>query len=170
MFHLIEQNMKNNLIFRTEPCFKDRDRIREIIHTTGVFHPYEVDVAIELIDAGMTEWGKKEYFFIFADKGSETTGYICYGPIRMTRDRYDIYWIAVRKNLHGMGIGSLLLNRGEKHIRELGGESIFVETSSKDSYKRARDFYIKHSYREVARVPDYFAQDDDKVIFMKSLS
>jgi len=57
----------------------------------------------------------------------------------------------------------------EKHIAELGGTHVVVETSSRDVYKATREFYKKHDYIEAARISRYYSDDDDKVVFMKAL-
>jgi len=67
------------------------------------------------------------------------------------------------------GIGSVLLRESEKTIRALGGKYIYIETSSRPVYEPTRGFYLKHSYQEVARVPFYYGDDDDRVIYMRAL-
>ena len=54
-------------------------------------------------------------------------------------------------------------------MRELGGKYAYSETSSRETYRPTREFYLKQGYREVARVPLFYADNDDKVIFMKTL-
>ena len=159
----------DEIVFRVEPREQDRARIRELLGSSGFFHPWEIDVAIELIDDRLAKAAASEYLFLFADAGDKIAGYACYGPVSMAQGRFELYWIAVDNARRGQGIGRLLLGRTEAHMRELGGKYVYSETSSRETYRPTREFYRKQGYREVARVPLFFADDDDKVIFMKTL-
>ncbi|MGE5893291.1 MAG: N-acetyltransferase family protein [bacterium] len=158
-----------NIVLRREPRESDRDAVRELLGSTGFFSPREIEVAAELIDDRLTKGGSSEYLFIFAEIDRKPGGYICYGPITMTEGRFDLYWIAVHSGMQGRGIGTLLLTEAERHIDSLNGNYLFSETSSRGIYEPTREFYRKQGFREVARVPQFYADHDDKVIFMKRL-
>lgn len=158
-----------NITLRREPCRNDPEKVRNILLSTGKFHSHEIDVALELIRDRLEKGEKSEYFFIFAERGDETPGYVCYGPITMAEERFDIYWIAVHEEAQGKGIGAFLARETEKSIMESGGRYIFVETSSREIYKATRSFYRKQGYDEVACIPDYYADNDDKVVLRKKL-
>lgn len=162
-------NKLHPVTFRNEAHSEDRKSLHQILLSTGIFHPYELDVAMELLDDRLKKGAKSDYLFLFADAAGTPAGYACYGPITVTDRRFDLYWITVRKEMQGLGIGGLLLDRVEKHIAELGGTHVVVETSSRDVYKATREFYKKHDYIEAARIPRYYSDDDDKVVFMKAL-
>jgi ribosomal protein S18 acetylase RimI-like enzyme len=51
----------------------------------------------------------------------------------------------------------------------MGGQHIYVETSSRELYEPTRRFYEKHDYRLVARIPFYYADDDDRLVYLKNL-
>lgn len=154
---------------RTTARVRDRAALRRILSSTRLFYPYEIDIAIELLDDQIQLRGESIYHFLFADRGKETVGYACYGPIYMTDRRFDMYWIAVRKDRQGSGVGKRLLAETEKRINEMEGRHIYVETSSRDDYEPTRAFYRRCGYIEVARVPHYYKDNDDKIILMKSL-
>jgi GNAT superfamily N-acetyltransferase len=159
----------NEIVFRAEPREKDRTEIRALLGSSGFFYPWEIDVAIELIDDRLAKGAASEYLFLFADAGDKIAGYACYGPVSMAQGRFELYWIAVDDSRRGQGVGKLLLGRAEAHMRELGGKYAYSETSSRETYRPTREFYLKQGYREVARVPLFYADNDDKVIFMKTL-
>ncbi|MFB3925387.1 MAG: GNAT family N-acetyltransferase [Syntrophales bacterium] len=153
-----------------EPVCGDRSSIREILLSSNIFYPCEIDVAVELFDDYL-ESGADEswYSFIFLDVEDRTVGYLCYGPIAMTDKRYDLYWIAVRKDLCGKGLGGFLLSEAEKEIRKSGGRFLYVDTSGREAYKNTRAFYRKHGYRQVACIPHFYNDNDHKIVFMKDL-
>jgi hypothetical protein len=51
-----------------------------------------------------------------------------------------------------------------------GGRMLIVETSGSPDFERTRKFYIQCGYEEEARIRDFYATDDDKVVFRKVLS
>ncbi len=157
------------LVLRRQVSNSDREGVRRILDATGVFHRREIDVAEELVIDALEKGAASEYLFIFADVDGVTAGYICYGAISMTEAGFDLYWIATDPCYYNRGIAAKLLREAEGHIVALGGKYIFVETSSKVQYLPARGFYKKHGYIEVARVPNYYADGDDKVILMTTL-
>ncbi|MBF0316711.1 MAG: GNAT family N-acetyltransferase [Nitrospirae bacterium] len=158
------------LVLRREVRDSDREGVRRILGATGVFHPREIDVAEELVIDALALGSESEYLFIFADVDATTVGYICYGAISMTEAGFDLYWIATDPLFYNRDIATKLLREAEGHIVTLGGRYIFVETSSKVQYLPARGFYGKRGYVEVARVPNYYANGDDKVIMMTTLN
>lgn len=160
---------ENRLRLRFEPVAKDRTDIRDILTSTNTFYPYEIDVAIELIDDRLEKGDQSDYSFIFLESDGQTIGYTCYGPIYMTDNRFDLYWIAVREELRAKGFGGFLLRETEKKIREVNGTYIYVETSGKNDYRKTRSFYKKCGYRKVARIPHFYKDNDDKIIYMKGL-
>jgi ribosomal protein S18 acetylase RimI-like enzyme len=152
---------------RTTPAQSDIAAVRAILESTGVFHPREITVAIELLEDNLTKQELSEYHFIFADYIGAPIGYICWGPITMTEAGYDIYWIAVQKAAQGQGVAGALMEEAHRRIIEDGGKFVYIETSTKEIYKPAREFYIKHGYTRVATVPHYYAENDGKAVFMK---
>lgn len=160
---------EQGITLRTRARIRDRSELRKILVSTRLFYPYEIDVAIDLLD-DQIKWKEDSIFsFLFADLDGECAGYVCYGPILTTDNRYDMYWIAVRKDLQGRGIGKLLLDETEKRISGRKGRYIYVETSSRDDYEPTRAFYRRNGYIEVARVPHYYKDNDDMIILMKPL-
>ncbi len=166
----LKTDRKNGFRLRWEPVPEDCAAVREILESNGNFYPYEIDVAIELIEDRLDRKEESDYSFVFLDLKGSLAGYTCYGPICMTDNRFDLYWIAVREEMRGKGLGGILLSETEKKIRELDGNYFYIETSGKDDYARTRSFYVKSRYLEVARIPHFYKDNDDKLIFMKKLS
>jgi hypothetical protein len=47
---------------------------------------------------------------------------------------------------------------------------LVIETSSRSDYTATRGFYLKRGYVEAARVRDFYASDDDRIILTKRLA
>lgn len=150
----------------------DRNQLLEIVRDTGMFTPAEVDVALELMDVFLDKPDQKDYIIAVADAGQTdaVAGYVCYGPTPATEFTYDLYWIAVKPQLQHRGIGKTLLDFAEKQCFLNGGRLIVIETSSTHKYAGTRDFYLRNGYGIEARIKDFYAAGDDRLIFTHRLS
>lgn len=135
------------------------------MRATAVFQPYEIDIALELIDAD----AKSGYRFFVAEIAGEVAGYSCFGQTPCTSGTWDLYWIAVDPKLQGHGVGRVLMDASAAAIRAEAGRLIVIETASKPAYDPTRAFYVKYGCKEVARVPNFYAAGDDKVIYTLAL-
>ena len=127
-------------------------------------------VAEEVIDSYLHDPHGSGYHVFVAEDDSAVVGYICYGPAPLTEGTWDIYWMAVDRERQGQGTGSALMEKAEEEIKRSGGRMVVIETSSTPAYEGARRFYLSHSYELIARIPDFYALGDDKLILQKRLS
>jgi ribosomal protein S18 acetylase RimI-like enzyme len=97
-------------------------------------------------------------------------GYAAYGPTVGTDRTYDLYWIAVDPTVHGRGAGTVLLDGVEQAMRARDARLVVVETSSREEYADTRRFYARRGYSEVARMREFYAPGDDRVIFTKRMA
>ena len=155
--------------FRYAPQPSDRDTIRQLTDSTGVFSPVEIDIAVELVDERLAKGPPSGYEFVFAAGDGRVLGYTCYGPIALTAASYDLFWIAVDKACHGRGIGRKLLAESERLIHRAGGRRVYIETSGRAIYEPTRAFYLRCNYTLEAVLKDFYAPGDDKTIFVKAL-
>lgn len=142
-----------------------------LLHETSHFTQSEIDVALELFDEGVRPLSghERDYETVGAFRGDQVVGYACFGPTPATDRTYDLYWIAVDPSIQGSGVGSALLQHAEQTIRERGARMLVIETSSREAYGRTRRFYERHGYAELARVRDFYAPGDDRVILAATL-
>jgi D-alanine-D-alanine ligase len=159
----------SGITLRTTVIRRDGDIVRDIVVSTGLFRPDEIGISVELVEERLRVGLASGYHFIFAEKGGTVLGYNCYGPVPLTLNSYDLYWIAVRKEVQGIGIGKMLLSCSEAAIFELGGRRIYIETSSRDLYLPTRLFYERCGYRAEAILREFYSPVDNKVIYVKPL-
>jgi D-alanine-D-alanine ligase len=155
--------------FRYEVRPEDRENVRRLVDSTGVFSPVEIDVAVELVDERLQRGPESGYHFVFAEHEGRAVGYACYGQIPLTTSSFDLYWIAVDKSCHGQKIGRALLEKSEELIRQTGGRQVYIETSNRHHYAPTRGFYLRCGYQQAALLRDFYAPGDDKVIYAKEL-
>jgi len=148
----------------------DRGPLDDILRATGLFTEEEVSIALELIDSELGPGPGEGYLFAVAeDEDGAPLGYACWGRVPMTDATFDLYWIAVEPRKQGRGVGRALLDHVEAFVRSAGGRLIIVETAGKPSYAGTRAFYERTGYPEVARLPDFYRDGDDKVLHVKRL-
>ncbi|MBI4283672.1 MAG: GNAT family N-acetyltransferase [Chloroflexi bacterium] len=141
----------------------------KILHNTPEFKPSEVVVAEEVIDSCLRDAVNSGYYTLVAEAGRAIMGYISYGPTPLTEGTWDIYWMAVAREKRGQGIGGALIEAAEAAIRQAQGRMVLIETSSTEAYEPTRRFYLGHGYDIIARIPDFYAPGDDKLILQKRL-
>lgn len=158
------------LSFKIRPLLRrDRPSLVSLLRVQSHFRPAEVKIALELIDLAL-EQPKQEDYLIRCAEGSDrkVLGYVCYGKAPLTDAVYDLYWIVVHPDYWSRGPGPALLFEAEEEVKRLQARLLLIETSSLSSYARPRSFYLKHGYRELARIGDYYAAGDHKLIFGKA--
>lgn len=148
----------------------DRDCLVTITSDTGFFRLEEVDVAREVLAEAAERGEASGYRVRVAADGERPLGYVCFGPTPLTRNTWDIYWLAVHPQMQRQGLGSKLMRQAESEICRCSGRLVLVETSSQDLYEPTHRFYLSQGYREVSRIADFYDVGDDKVTFAKVLT
>jgi len=147
----------------------DKQPVLSLVRATGMFAPAEVDVAEELIDIYLGVPEQPDYrIVVIENERKDVAGYLTWGPTPLAEGVYDLYWMAVATSDQGKGLGKALVRWLEAEVRKLEGRMILIETSSQPRYEPTRRFYINLDYKEVARIPDYYKDGDDRVIYAKS--
>lgn len=146
-----------------------RASVARILRDTGVFRNDEVDVALDVLDACFTG-PEQDYTALGAfSRDGTLLGYVCYGPTPCTIGTWDLYWIAVSPAHQGVGVGTRLLQEVERRLARDEARLVIIETSSQPAYAPTRAFYERHGYGVVARVTDFYAPGDDRLIFARRL-
>lgn len=156
-----------SLLYRA-PQPSERARVEEVVRATGAFRPEEVEVALEVFDDYCERPGG-DYHAIAAYVEDRLAGFAFFGPTPCTVNTWDFYWLAVHPDYQGYGAGRGLLERVERRMREGEARLSVIETSSREDYTATRGFFSARGYDEVARVPGFYAEDDDRVTYVKRL-
>ena len=157
---------------------RDRARVAELLVSTAVFSGDEIDVALQLFDAtvdgrgtaGADDANVPDYEFTGAFDGERLLGYACTGPTPATEGTFDLYWLAVDPAAQGKGIGTTLVRAVERELRDRGARMLLVETSSRPDYSNTRAFYARCGYTEAARIKDFYAPADDRIMLTTRLT
>jgi ribosomal protein S18 acetylase RimI-like enzyme len=164
----------------------DRSRVHEILVATEAFADEEIAVALELFDSvdhdltssgargrpfAPSDRGDADYEFVGArDAEGTLLGYACVGPTPSTDGTYDLYWLAVHPVAQGRGAGRQLVAFMAQQLEARGARMLVAETSSRADYARTREFYKRAGFVEAARVRDFYAPADDRIIYTTRLT
>lgn len=145
---------------------RDRPRLAELLAATGAFNAEEVQVALSLFDV------ESDYEFLgaFDENDQRLIGYVCFGATPATEGTYDLYWLAVDPAAQGRGVGTALIRAVEEKLLDRGARLLVVETSSRPDYAGTRRFYARSGYSEAARVRDFYAPADDRIVLTTRLT
>ena len=171
---------------------EDEDTVLDIIKRTGFFREVEIDIAREVFsEAAQNKPGCTYQSYVAETKETiddtrltnddkrvvthpsslvpRVTGWVCFGETPCTEGTFDIYWIAVEPDIQRQGVGKLMLDFAESEIAKQNGRLIVVETSGMKRYESTQKFYEKNNYTIAAKIPNFYAPGDDKLIYIKTL-
>jgi GNAT superfamily N-acetyltransferase len=142
----------------------DLSDCKAIIDSTGLFPS---DLLDEMVDPFLS--GAADEIWLLALEEHEPVGLAYCAPERMTEETWNLLLIAVREDRQGRGVGAALTRRLEHTLASRGARLILVETSALPAFDRTRTVYGRLGYAEVARIPEFYATGEDKVVFWKAL-
>jgi len=95
----------------------------------------------------------------------------CYAvPEQLAEGTWNMLAIAVLPSKQGAGCGGAIVQMLESELKERNQRVLIAETSGTDDFAATRAFYRKNGYAEEARIRDFWAAGDDKIVFWKSLA
>jgi D-alanine-D-alanine ligase-like ATP-grasp enzyme/ribosomal protein S18 acetylase RimI-like enzyme len=147
----------------------DRAPILDLLACTGFFPPPEIEIAREVLDSALAHGPDGHYQTLTACLSGRPAGWLCFGPTPCTRGTFDIYWVAVAPEAQRRGVGRALMAQAERMIAASGGCLAVIETAGRPQYEPTRKFYRRCGYTLAARVPDFYAPGDDKLVFTRTL-
>ena len=137
---------------------------------TGTFTGEEIAVLEEILGDCLTN-PQTTYVLLETVNDGTMEGFVFFGRTPMTSRCWDIYWIAVRRDRQGRGLGGQLLEMAESYIRECDGRALIrIETSTRSEYDAARHLYERQGYLEAGRIPGFYERGDDLVIYYREIA
>lgn len=107
--------------------------------------------------------------WLTCDVDGEVIGF-CYAvPETLAQGAWNMLAIAVLTSKQGGGYGGAITKHLEAMLKKCGQRILIADTSGTDDFAQTREFYRKHGYSEEARIRDFWAEGDDKIVFWKAL-
>lgn len=140
----------------------DLPAVSIILDETGLF-PSELlpDMAEPFLGGSAT------HLWLVICSGEAVLGFAYCEPERMTDGTHNLLAIAVSPARQNVGIGKALVGAVERRLTETGGRVLIVETSSLEDYEGTRAFYDGLGFAREARIREFYAEGEDKIVFWK---
>ena len=143
----------------------DVPALQRVLDGTGLF-PSEM---LPDMLSGFLGAAQSDDLWLSCDEGEETIGF-CYAvPEALTDGTWNMLAIAVLPARQASGAGRALVSELEAILRGRGQRVLIVDTSGTPAFEGTRAFYRKNGYAEEARIRDFWARGDDKIVFWKAL-
>lgn len=157
------------MIRNTHP--DETDDLVELALRTGLFTPEDADLllrsTLDQLHAGTL--GEGHFAFVLESDG-QARGWVYFSDNPRANGVWDLWWIGVDPACRGRGIGAQLMAFVEAYARDRGARLLQVETSDTDALASTRAFYTRLGYATCGRVPDYYADGDGKITFVRRLA
>ena len=143
----------------------DLAALQLVLDGTGLF-PSEMlpDMLGEFL-AGETT----EEIWLTCEQEGEAIGFCFAVPEQLAEGTWNMRAIAVLPSVQRGGAGRLMVATLEEKLRAAGHRVLIADTSGTAEFELTRRFYQKNGYHEEARIRDFWAAGDDKVIYWKAL-
>jgi ribosomal protein S18 acetylase RimI-like enzyme len=144
----------------------DLAALRAVLDGTGLFPS---DMLSDMVSSFLSG-DEGNDLWLTCDVDGRPVGF-CYAvPEKFTDGTWNMLAIAVLPSLQGKGHGGALVDELEQTLRARDQRILIVDTSNADTFAATRDFYRRKGYAEEARIRDFWAAGDDKIVFWKSLA
>lgn len=100
---------------------------------------------------------KHEIFFGYM-QGKELVGYVTLKPFFPGHKHCEVYWLAVKKKMQGLGIGSKLMTFIENYAKKKGFRKICLYTG--EEMLLTQKFYKKNGYELINKFKGYYGYDE----------
>lgn len=142
---------------------QDLEALKEVLNTIELFpSEYLEDMMSDYLNNSETE----DIWFTATENDKPISLAYC-APEKFTEGTFNLYAIGVLKEKQDHGIGGKMMQYLENQLREAGHRVLIVETSSSPDLELTREFYPKQGYKQVAVLPDFWTEGEDKVVFWK---
>lgn len=132
-----------------------------------------------IIKEATSKWGKaweKHALKLYNPKGKlgidvfRYVALVCGGivatiTLKTEVDSCVIYFLAVKKELRGRGIGSTLINFAEEFAKKKGLSIIRVDTA--EEFPENVNFYKEHGFKMGGKVKNVYMMGDSQIFFWK---
>lgn len=149
----------------------EEDTLVQLGLATGLFTPEEADALLGSSLRGVLDGSSGGVARVVDGPGGGPAGWYYLsadpsGPPHV----WELWWIGVSRADEGRGYGRMLLADAEAVAAAAGARLLLISTSSSPATARARAFYERQGYAPAGRIPGYYGEGEDKVVFHKPLA
>jgi len=146
-----------------------QDDINELTHVLDGTELFPSEMLPDMISGFLSDEDSED-IWLTCETGGKPIGF-CYAvPEQLTEGTWNMLAIAVLPTEQGSGAGGAMVKHLENRLHAQGNHVLIADTSGTDEFAQTREFYHKNGYVEEARIRDFWAKGDDKIVFWKSLT
>jgi ribosomal protein S18 acetylase RimI-like enzyme len=108
--------------------------------------------------------------WLTCEAGGKAVGFCSAVPEELAAGAWNMLAIAVLPTEQGGGCGGAIAKHLEAELKERGQRILIADMSGTDEFAQTHEFYCKNGYSEEARIRDFWAAGDDKIVFWKPLT
>lgn len=140
--------------------------LQEVLNGTALFPS---DMLPDMVSGFLFD-DESTDIWLTCEAGGKAIGF-CYAvPEQLADGAWNMLAIAILPTEQGSGCGGAIAKHLEAELKAHGQRILIADTSGADDFAQTRAFYHKNGYAEQARIRDFWAARDDKIVFWKSLS
>jgi ribosomal protein S18 acetylase RimI-like enzyme len=144
---------------------QDLAALTHVLDGTGLFPS---DMLPDMIK-GFLSGESTEGIWLTCERDDEAIGFCYAAPEKLTEGTWNMLAIAVAPSVQGRGAGRSIVLALEDLLRSAGHRVLIADTSGTSEFDQTRRFYRKNGYHEEARIRDFWAAGNDKVVYWKAL-
>lgn len=103
--------------------------------------------------------------------GEEIVGFLVW--TQRDAQTAEIFWMGIKGEFHGLGLGTMLLDSLEQHVVKRGVTKLIVSTLAYTvdykPYEKVRAFYYNRGFKSLGIQEDYYYEGVDRLILVKML-
>lgn len=145
---------------------EDIPALQQVLDSTELF-PSEM---LPDMVAGFLSVDDGSEIWLTCEEAGQAIGF-CYAvPEQLAQGAWNMIAIAVLQSEQGKGLGGYIVKHLEEMLRLREQRILIADTSGAEDFAPTRAFYRQNGYAEEARIRDFWAAGDDKIVFWKSLA
>jgi ribosomal protein S18 acetylase RimI-like enzyme len=151
---------------------QERTHLLGLATRTGLFSEREAESLLGGVLDGIKAMELPEGHQVLScrkEPHAAAVGWCYFAPDDHAAGVWNLWWIGVDPEEHGTEAGRAILAHVEESVVRSGGRLLVIETSDSETLARARRFYTRAGYKDCGRVPDFYAENEAKVIFARRL-
>ncbi|MEM6578249.1 MAG: GNAT family N-acetyltransferase [Pseudomonadota bacterium] len=153
----------------TEPAIKateesDIPALQKVLQETDLFPS---DMLGDMLAPSLA--GETDAFWLTCNLDGEAVGFCYTAHEALTDGTWNMLALAVHPKVQRKRLGAKLVRGAEQHLIGLKQRMLIIETSGSEDFALAREFYTQNGFVEEARIRDFWANGDDKIVFRKVL-
>ncbi|MEM9378959.1 MAG: GNAT family N-acetyltransferase [Planctomycetota bacterium] len=148
----------------------DTETVLEAAEQSGLFSGEEIVSLREQLERALGgDSDRAEHWIADFDGNGTAIGAALYAEELFTDRVWNLLFIEVRRPAQGTGVGGSLLRFVEDRLRSDAQRMLLIETTVGPEFEGTQAFYRRNGYEHRGTIPDFYADGQDKIVFLKRL-